>query len=152
MTASTSQNNEAICSVAAMAERLGLSRSRFYQLLSKGLLPPPVYTLQRRPFYTPALQAKCLTIRRTGIACNGQPVLFNRPRKRSEALSRLDTRYENLKEALRSLDLEVDTGEIKKALAALYPRGVGKPSSVDEVIRDLFRHFVAPHGNGVQFM
>jgi predicted DNA-binding transcriptional regulator AlpA len=34
---------EAVCSVHEMADKLGLSRPRFYQLLRLDVFPPPIY-------------------------------------------------------------------------------------------------------------
>jgi hypothetical protein len=71
--------------VTEMAERTGLSRDRFYDLVRAGAFPPPVYRLEtRRPFYPPDLQEICLSVRQTGIGFDGSPVLFNKtgsPRK-----------------------------------------------------------------------
>jgi len=67
-----------VCSVSELAKKLDLSRARFYQLQKKGVFPVPVYcTRTKRPFYSSALQQKCINIRKTGIGFDGRPVIFN---------------------------------------------------------------------------
>ena len=152
MKTSTDRAPGAICSVTAMAQRLGLSRVRFYQLLKKGLFPQPLHTRTGRPYYPPDLQQQCLAVRQSGIGMDGHPVLFNNSRKRSKPGGPPDIAYEKLADALRGLRLKVTPGEIKEAVAVLYPQGLTKQSGEGEVIRDLFRHFTAEGRNGVQFL
>src|SRR5687768_1003504 len=63
--------------VAEMARMVGLSRSRFYELVEAGVFPPPVYCVTtRRPLYPEELQRTCLEVRRRNCGVNGRPVLF----------------------------------------------------------------------------
>ena len=135
---------KAVCSVTEMAKRLGMSRARFYQLQKMGIFPTPVYCIRtRRPFYPLDLQNKCVGVRKTGIGCNGQPILFNSPRKTvsDKSQSRSDQRCERLTSILRGMGLNVSCGKVKSAVEALYPEGLAKRCVEDTVIRDLFRHF-----------
>ena len=73
----SSENLKAVCSVSEMAQLVGLSRSRFYQLQKQGVFPHPLYDIAtKRPFYPQHLQKRCLEIRNTGIGDNSQRILF----------------------------------------------------------------------------
>jgi len=140
---SSDNDLKAICSVTELAGKLGLSRSRFYQLQKTGVFPMPVYCIRtKRPFYPLGLQQKCLDIRKTGIGLNGQPVLFNTPRrtKSDNPRNQSDCGYEELADALRSLGLNVTRNRVKDAVDAMYPEGLAKHPVGDSIIRDLFRY------------
>ena len=134
---------EGICSVAAMARKLKLSRPRFYQLLQAGVFPPPVYDIRtRRPFYPPDLQGQCLQIRRAGITAKGQPVLFYTPRKNKGKMQSLpmDRLERSLAELLKKMGLQVTQKQLKKAIAEVYPQGLPQTDDLGPVLRNLFRH------------
>src|SRR5439155_4380549 len=62
--------------VAGMARILGLSRSRFYQLMGTAF-PLPVYDpATHRPFYSQDLQEVCQQVRRKNCGIDGKPILF----------------------------------------------------------------------------
>jgi hypothetical protein len=123
-----------------MARRLGLSRARFYQLMRKGVFPPPVRSGTRRPFYPPDLQQKCLQIRRTGVGFNGRPVLFNKRRTRRPVRSEHGAEYNGLVAALKNMGLKVNASAVERAIRTLYPAGLDESQDPNEVLRDLFRH------------
>ena len=59
-----------------MARMVGLSRSRFHQLIGT-TFPWPLYSVStRRPFYDEELQKCCLEVRRRNCGIDGKPVLF----------------------------------------------------------------------------
>jgi hypothetical protein len=67
---------KAVVSIAEMARMVGLSRSRFNQLIGS-TFPWPLYSLStRRPFYDEKLQHLCLEVRRRNCGIDGKPVLF----------------------------------------------------------------------------
>src|SRR5947207_1020675 len=67
----------AVVSVTMMAETVGLSRSRFYDYVRRGVFPCPLYSLAtKRPFYTAEAQQVIHEVRQTGIGANGEFVLF----------------------------------------------------------------------------
>ena len=77
------KSRKAVVSVVAMADMLALSKSRFYALIQSGIFPQPVrHESCKRPVFDANLQQKCLEIRQTGIGHNGEPVLFNRKRRK----------------------------------------------------------------------
>ena len=142
---------KAVCSVTELARILGFSRTRFYQLQKMGVFPMPVFCIRtRRPFYPLDLQKKCIEIRKTGIACNGQPVLFygerNNRNKNSVRLSESENgsnKYEELTDTLKRMGLSVSCKVVKNAIDALFPEGLQQHSDEGQAVRDLFRYLSA---------
>ncbi|NIT61619.1 MAG: AlpA family phage regulatory protein [Phycisphaerae bacterium] len=135
---------KAVCSVADLARKLGLSRARFYQLMEKGVFPKPVYcTRTRRPFYTLDLQQKSIDARKTGIGHNGQLVVFYsaRQNKFRKSQDSPDYRYEELTAILRQMGLNITCNKVKNAVKALYPEELTQHTIDGAIIRDLFKHF-----------
>jgi len=150
MDTSADRDLGAICSVTEMAAKLRLSRARFYQLVEMAVFPPPVRLGTRRPFYPADLQEKCLEIRKTGVAFNGLPVLFNRRRKKSRRRSMHGAQYDGLVTALKNMGLEVSGRTVKHAVHVLYPAGLAE--NQNELLRDLFRYFTKDRQKSVQFL
>jgi len=128
-----------VCTVSILAKRLGLSRSRFYQLQKRGVFPHPVYCIRtRRPLYPEALQQACLAIRKAGIGHNGMPVVFNRRRKaktkRDGAIA-----YMPIAKTLKKMGLKVTHAQVKKGILTLYPEGLDEQAEPGKVIRDVYR-------------
>ncbi len=145
-----SDNNlKAVCSVTEMAKKLDLSRARFYQLLEKGVFPKPAhYTHTKRPFYTLDLQQKCSEIRKTGIGFNGEPVIFNTPRKiikPNGCDNGWDSKFNEfcgeLVEVLKQMELKMTRDKVKNTLQEIYPDGLERFVVDGELICDLFGYF-----------
>ena len=146
---------KAICSVTELARILGFSRTRFYQLQKMGVFPMPVFCIRtKRPFYPMELQKKCIEIRETGVAYNGQPVLFYGEHKsRNKASCELSEpekscnknrqKYEELTNTLRRMGLSVSCKAVKNAIDALFPEGLQQHSDEGQAVRDLFRYLSA---------
>ena len=135
---------KAVCSVTELAKKLGLSRARFYQLQEIGVFPKPVYCVRtKRPFYPLDLQQKCIDIRKTGIGCNGQIIIFytSRQNKAGKSQNQSDRKYEELADTLRQMGLNVTCSKVKNAVKTLYPEKLAQHPVEGEVIRDLFRYF-----------
>lgn len=129
----------AVMSISAMAREVGLSRSRFYNLIEDGTFPSPVYLLRtRRPVYTPELQEACLDARRQGLgAVSREPVVFYQraprsrptpktPRRRSPLQTNVPPLVARLIDGLKQLGLaEPKPSAVSAALAEAYPDGVG---------------------------
>ena len=140
------QDLHSVCSVSALARKLGLSRSRLYQLQQAGVLPPPVYCIHtRRPFYHELLQQICLEIRRSGISYDGQPVAFyQRRKKRTKKPSLPNTRHSCawLTDVLRrQLGMKVTRRQIKQAVETLFPAGLDQSQDESAVINALLKYF-----------
>ena len=134
---------KAICTVTELANQLGLSRARFYQLQKSGVFPQPIYcTRTKRPFYSLELQQECLNIRKTGIGRHGRPVIFYATKKNpSTDLQNQDYKCKEYANILRQMGLNVTPNKIRYAVKALYPEGLEQEDSENIVIRNLFRYF-----------
>lgn len=143
------ETTPSVVSLSAMATLCKLSRSRFYQLIEEGIMPPPAYDLHtRRPLYPKELQDMCLQVRSSNIGINGRYILFygdtqasaNTPSRRaSRRTSTANGSFTSLKEGLLALGLTNLTDQkIKDAVKAAYPNGT---TGVDEgeVLRAVFR-------------
>lgn len=133
-----------VVSVVEMAEMVGLSKSRFYTLMDDGVFPGPVQNAaSKRPVFDFDTQQRVLEVRRTGIANDGRPVLFNRKltKTRKPVQGRNakpdSTEFSELIAALKGLGLTTTTEAIGHAVAELYPNGMNGHDQ-GEVIRKLF--------------
>ena len=146
----TITNLKEVCSVIEMIRTLDLSPTRFYQLIDRGIFPPPIYDLRtKRPFYNFELQQSCLEVRESNIGFNGQYILFYSPRKskqgnNSEKSSRKSKGQNSLMdefaETLGRMGLSIDAAKVGTAIEKLYPDGMeGKDHGI--IVRDLFRFF-----------
>ena len=136
-------NLKAVCSVTELAKTLGLSRARVYQLQKTGVFPMPVYCIHtRRPFYTLDLQQECIAIRKTGIGYNGQPIVFNAPRKNKSGTSHDQTNheFEELAGYLKGLGLNVPLDKVKTAVKTLYPQGLPEHPDKGRIIKELYKN------------
>jgi hypothetical protein len=139
------KSRKAVVSVVAMADMLGLSKSRLYALIQSGIFPQPVrHASCKRPVFDADLQQKCLEIRQTGIGHNGEPVLFNRKRRKPTTQPKprqdqhpISEEQAELIEALKSLGLTATAEEVQATVGELFPSGC---SGIDkgEVVRRVF--------------
>ena len=152
MVMSPDNNLEGICTVTEIAKKLGLSRARFYQLQKMGVFPKPVYCPRtNRPFYTLDLQQKCIDIRKTGFALNGQPVIFYTLRKNSatKPQNQSNHKIQELTDILKQMGLNVTHRKIQKAVNELYPEGLAEGPVENAIITDLFKHLCQRCKKGV---
>ena len=115
----------------------------------------PVFCIRtKRPFYPLDLQKKCIEIRKTGIAHNGQPFLFYGERKgRNKAPWKLSEsekgsdknqqEYEEFTNTLRRMGLNVSCKAVENAINVLFPEGLQQHSDEGRTVRDLFRYLTA---------
>jgi hypothetical protein len=140
---------KAVVTVSEMARMVGLSRSRFYQLMQAGVFPQPVYSVSnRRPVYIEELQQVCLEVRRRNCGVNGQPVLFysrghrlptqTKPTRTTKAKPATPN-HADLLNGLAALGLTTTAAQVESAVKALYPAGV-KDTDQGEVLRAVFLH------------
>ncbi len=135
---------KAVVSVVEMSEMIDLSKSRFYFLIQSGIFPEPIrHESCKRPVFDLDLQQKCLDIRRTGIGCNGQPVLFNRKRRKGTlpkprpAQQPVSEEQAQMIESLRLLGLTANADDVQAALGELYPNGLAGADQ-GEAVRKVF--------------
>lgn len=132
----------AVVSVSEMAKRVGLSRSRFYDLVTAGIFPSPVYCLRtRRPMFLTEQQADCLRVRATNIGVNGEYVLFYSPRQGDEPPRRV---ARNPSSGSGSTDA---SGEVVAGLRALGMANV-TPQQVSSALRQCFPSGWQGHDEG----
>ena len=140
---------KAFCSVSEMADKLRLSRARFYQLQNIGIFPQPIRDDHaKRPFYPLDLQQKCMEIRKTGIGLNGRAVLFNTPRENKNTSNHKNDQEgefngfcDELASVLREFKFKLTRDKIKEALTKIYPHGLSQYNIGRELIRDLAEYF-----------
>jgi hypothetical protein len=139
---------KAVCSITEMADKLGLSRIRFYQLREKGVFPGPVdLGCPKRSCYTLDLQRECIEIRKTGIGHNGEPIIFNATRKRKSKKSKKKPRrqpyplYEQLADILRNWGRNITHLDVKNTVNTLYPDGLAQDPDEGMILRDLIDYF-----------
>jgi hypothetical protein len=136
-----------VVSVSEMARMVGLSRSRFYQLIGSAF-PCPLMDKKKRPFYSEELQSVCLEVRRRNCGIDGKPILFYARRiatapskpKKVKATATVNPQHADLLEGLRSLGLaSVTAADVAKALKELFPSGVENQDD-GEILRAVFLH------------
>ena len=62
--------------VTKTAKIVGLSRSRFYQLIKSGFFPKPIRIKSAMPYYSLGLFLICKNCKETGIGVNGVVQVF----------------------------------------------------------------------------
>ena len=65
-----------IVSIYQLCSLMGISRSRYYQILSEGLIHPPVHTDSKRPYFTRELALRNLEVKKNNIGVNGKICIF----------------------------------------------------------------------------
>lgn len=151
----TNSRLKAAVSVTEMAKMVGLSRARFYDLMTAGVFVPPVYSLtRRRPFFAAAMQQQNLEVRQTQRGVNGEYIIFydkqssahngRSTTSRSPGRNRSNG-HGDLINGLRSLGLETTQDQVDQAVRTCYPSGTnGTPET--EVLRTIFRHLRRTNG------
>jgi hypothetical protein len=130
----TTENSlKSVCTATAMARKLALSRSRFYELMKEGVFPRPTHCPDTdHLFYTLELQQQCLQVKQTGIGINGKPVLFYTPRecgtgrKKSAEDINHDCFVMKLFGLLKNMGKRLSKSQLRAILKAMYPNGLPK--------------------------
>jgi hypothetical protein len=140
---------KAAVTVAEMARMVGLSRSRFYQLIGTAFLDPARQPGTGRPVYTEELQHVCLEVRRRNCGIDGKPILFYarrlttapaRPKPPKPKLEAKRGDVAALLDGLNALGLTTaTTAQVQRVSEELFPRGT---EGIDqgEVLRAVFLH------------
>ena len=129
--------------VAEMARMVGLSRSRFYQLIGNAM-PSPNRDEHGRPFYNEDQQRTILEVRRRNCGIDGKPVLFYAPRstvpvsapKRITKPKSVDQHVE-IVDGVQSLGLTATKAQVEAAIKQLFPAGLAGIGP-GEAIRQVF--------------
>lgn len=155
-------------SVSDMARMVGLSRSRFHQLLQSGVFPKPAIDPEsKRPFYDSVGQSVCLQVRQRNCGVNGKRVLFyarpfgthltpkprpvgdqrsssarNKKAAKQKPAASKPSKLDLLVEGLKSLGLpNVTAAEASAAIHQVFPIDAQRPSD-EEVLLRVFRYLV----------
>ena len=143
---------KAAVTVAEMARMVGLSRSRFYQLIGTSM-PEPSRDAAGRPFFSEDQQRVVLEVRRRNCGVDGKPILFYAARgklavplaKRPSKVKQIDDQYADIVAGIRGLGLTTITAaQVNAAVKELFPSGIAKLDSV-EVIRSVFLSIKSKH-------
>jgi len=151
---------KAAVSKSEMARMVGLSRTRFRQLVDQGVFSQPVHDIRtKRPFYTEELQRACLEVRRKNCGINGQAVLFyarrgsvstSAPKKRTTTKKSTTNKHTDLIDGLTALGLpSVTTAQVDQSLRELFPAGTADVPQ-EEVLRAVFVHLKRQDSSGNQ--
>lgn len=145
--------NKSAISVAEMARMVGLSRSRFYQLIGS-TFPFPIYNVEtRRPFYPQELQEQCVEVRRRNCGIDGKSILFYsrqpgsgaprpKPRKSKVPVASGSSRHADVLDGIRALGMATATAaQVEQAVRELFPAGSAEVDQT-EVIRAVFVHLM----------
>jgi hypothetical protein len=146
---SAHNETKAVVSVAEMARMVGLSRSRFYQLIGTAFPQPERQPETGRPIYTEELQQVCLEVRRRNCGIDGKPVLFyarrlgaapTKPKAQKPKLEAKAKDVTALMDGLNALGLTTATAaQVQKVTRELFPQGT---EGIDQgqVLRAVFLH------------
>lgn len=131
--------------VAEMARMIGLSRSRFYQLIGKAF-PLPCRDEMGKPFYDEEQQRVITGVRHRNCGIDGKPILFYAPRhsaqppmpKRRSLRKEVHSQYAEIVDGVRGLGLATATAaQVEAEIAKLFPNGIVELAS-GEVVKQVF--------------
>lgn len=131
--------------VAEMARMIGLSRSRFYQLIGKAF-PLPCRDEVGKPFYDEEQQRVILEVRHRNCGIDGKPILFYAPRhtaqppmpKRRVQPKEVQSQYADIVDGVQGLGLATaNVTQVKAEIAKLFPNGI-VGIAVGEIIKQVF--------------
>lgn len=143
-------------SINQLCKLMGVSRSRFYQLLNDKFLLPPIYSLDsKRPFYTRDMAEKNLSVIKNNMGLNGNVCLFYHTNRRTGSAmkptkSKVQKKktfsesqhHQDLIEGLSCLGLnDIKISQIDAVLKQIYPKGV-QNTDEGEVLKAVYRVIV----------
>jgi hypothetical protein len=137
-----------IVSINQLCSLMSISRSRYYQILSEGLIHPPVYTDSNRPYFTRELALMNLAVKKNNIGVNGKICIFyncapstSSPKNntvKKEVKKKTTDKYTDLIEGLSCLGLdEIKPSQVEAALKKCFPNGVDSVED-GEILRLVF--------------
>jgi hypothetical protein len=92
-----------------------------------------------------------MDIRKRGIGCNGQPVIFysTRDSETEKPCRNSDIAHKKIAVALKNMGIKATTTEIRMALNTLDLKGVAPDSLDGAILGKLFNYFNRKRQNGV---
>lgn len=145
-------------SIPAMCSLMGISRSRYYQLLTGSFILPPVYSLEnKRAYFTREMAERNIAVVRNNCGLNGKICLFyntsrragsspvkpvkNREQKPKPSPDNKNS-YQDMIEGLTQLGLQdVKPSQVESVIRKLYPEGVENQDE-GEVLKAVYRAIV----------
>lgn len=145
-------------SIPTMCSLMGVSRSRYYQLLTGSFILPPIYSLEsHRAYFTREMAERNIAVIRNNCGLNGKICLFyntnrrtgsspikpakNREQKPKPA-SENKNPYQDMIDGLACLGLQdVKPSQIEVFVTKLYPEGVQNQDE-GEVLKAVYRAIV----------
>jgi hypothetical protein len=118
-------------SINNLCSLMGISRSRYYQLISEGLILPPVQSDSKRPYFTRELALKNLEVKKNNIGINGKICIFYNCRFPSISSAKKPVKKDNKKQTTDKYD------DLIIGLNSLGIQNI-KSSQVDEVVKKCF--------------
>jgi hypothetical protein len=124
---------ERLVTVTEMCEILGVSKTRFYDLVRDGILPAPMRNpSNNRPVFNLELTESCRQVFKTHIGVNGQPYTPNRKRRAANGSAPQRGRHESLIASLSALGMSVTAKQVDDAVKEL-PEGLEEGELVKQV-------------------
>lgn len=144
-----------VVSINQLCQLMGVSRSRYYQLLTDGFILPPLYYLEsKRAYFTRVMAEKNLSVVRNNVGLNGKVCLFYHTRRRTSPMpikpaknreqkpkpaSENKNPYQDMIDGLACLGLQhVKPSQIEVIVTKLYPEGVQNQDE-GEVLKAVYR-------------
>ncbi len=135
-----------IVSINQLCSLMGISRSRYYQLLAEGLILPPILTDSKRPYFTKEMAIKNLEVKKNNIGVNKKICIFYNSNRSSNISAKNNkqnkkkttNKYVDIIDGLSSLGIdEVSNSQVEDALKKCFPDGA---DNVDEgeILRQVF--------------
>jgi hypothetical protein len=127
---------------------MGISRSRYYQILSEGLIHPPLYSDSNRPYFTRELALENIAVKKNNIGVNGKICIFyncapstSSPKNKTvkkEVKKKTTDKYTDLIEGLSCLGFdEIKPSQVEAALKKCFPNGTDNIED-GEILRQVF--------------
>jgi len=118
-------------SINSLCSLMGISRSRYYQLISEGLILPPIQSDSKRPYFTRELALKNLEVKKNNIGINGKICIFYNCRVSSISSAKKHGKKDNKKQTTDKYD------DLIIGLNSLGIQNI-KPAQVDDAIKKCF--------------
>ncbi|MCK4887741.1 MAG: hypothetical protein KAS96_10155 [Planctomycetes bacterium] len=141
------KNIPEIVTINKLCSLMGISRSRYYQILSEGLILPPIYAPNsKRPYYTREMALRNLQVKRDSLGVNNKICMFyNKTKptiisvtKNKKSKIKDENKYQDLIDGLEALGLSgIKSAQVQEAANKLYPDGT-KNVSESEVLKKVF--------------
>ena len=134
-----------IVSIQNSCTLMGVSRSRYYQLLNDKFILPPIYSIEsKRPFYTREMAEKNIAVIRNNIGINGKVCLFYNTNRRTGIASK-STRQKKVKKKTRS-----ETNSYSDLIEGLEYLGLTdiKPAQIDTVLKKTYPNGIQNEDDG----